>query len=113
MASNSKKVKKAKVDISKYPYTDCREQHVWRPYDGALDNKRMVAYRVQKCANCDTKRHSILSLRAADYGQLVKASSYRYPDDYQVPGGLDRFDRGQIRMHNFLAEIANAKPAAG
>lgn len=94
-----------RINIEAYPYVECREQHKWLFYDGVQNYKVGIAFRTQKCANCPTKRHSQLSLRKADRGQLVKPSTYSYPDDYQVPGGLDKADRGLIRMHNFLAEI--------
>lgn len=93
-----------RVDIKSYPYTDCREQHVWRPYDGTVDNKAGVAYRVQKCAHCPTKKHTILSLHKTDYGQVIR-SYYNYPTDYRVEGGMNAADRGLIRMHNFLRDI--------
>lgn len=101
----SKKPLSQRVSIELYPYTECREQHVWKPYDGSMDHKAGLAFRVQKCANCPTKRHSILSLRKSDYGQLVRPSYYHYPVDYKVEGGLDKADRGHLRMHNFLQEL--------
>ncbi len=109
MAAAAKKKKvplNQRLDIGDYPYTECREQHVWKPYDGTIDNRAKLAYRVQKCANCPTKRHSVLSLRAEDYGQLVKPSRYNWPSDYRVEGGLDRADLGHIRMANFLREVS-------
>jgi hypothetical protein len=98
------KGEKKKLDVEAYPYPECREQHVWNPYDGAIDEKAKMAFRVQKCGNCPTKRHQVLSMRTADYGQTVR-SHYVYPDDYQIKGGVDRSDRGRLRMRNFLEEI--------
>ena len=104
MADKKKPLPK-RLDIESYPYTECREQHVWTPYDGALDQKAGLAFRVQKCQNCPTRKHSTISLRKVDYGQLVHPTHYSYPKDYRVVGGLDKADRGHIRMHNFLQEI--------
>lgn len=100
--------KSATFSVDSYPYVECREQHHWQPYDGAVDAKAKLAYRVQKCANCPTKKHSTLSMRAVDYGQTVR-SYYHYPTDYRVPGGMDTAVRGQIRMHNFLIELGGNK----
>ena len=105
MDANKKKPLWKRMNIESYPYAECREQHVWRPFDGALDHKAQVAYRVQKCAHCPTKKHSTFSLRKTDYGQLLESSRYSYPSDYRVQGGLDKADRGHIRMFNFLREI--------
>ena len=95
-------------DVKTYPYLDCREQHIWGHYDGSIDNKTKVAYRIQKCANCDMKRVQVLSMRVTDYGKVIKRN-YQAPEGYYVPGGLDWRDLGQIRMHNFLAEIQKQK----
>lgn len=103
--SKKKRPLPTRVDIESYPYTECREQHIWQPYDGVLDHKVGLAFRVQKCANCPTRKHSMYSLRKSDYGQMVKPSHYSYPKDYRIEGGLDKADRGHIRMHNFLLEI--------
>jgi hypothetical protein len=73
-----KKTDQHKFDVKSYPYTICREQHVWEPYDGVIDNKAKLGYRIQKCAHCPTKRHTIISLRIGDYGDTL-SSSYRYP----------------------------------
>lgn len=97
--------KYGKVNPESYPYTECREQHHWQPLDGAIDKAAKMAYRTQKCANCPTRKNSIISMRAQDYGQLIR-SSYAYPNDYRVPGGIDIADRGRIRMFNFLAELS-------
>lgn len=96
-----------KFNVNGYAYPECREQHVWTPYDGTIDEKQKVAFRVQKCANCPTKRHQVLSMRQADYGQTIR-SHYLYPDDYRVPGGLDKYDKGRLRMRNFLEEISGS-----
>ena len=99
---------KTKFDAASYPYPECREQHVWTPYDGTIDQKDKLAYRTQKCANCPTKKHSVISMRALNYGETVCAS-YVYPPDYKVEGGLDKRDRGAIRMANFLHELDGQK----
>lgn len=91
-------------DAETYAYPLCREQHQWTPHDGGIDNKAKLAFRIQKCAHCPTKKHTIISLRASNRGQILK-SRMQYPSDYLVKGGLDRSDRGAIRLHNFLAEI--------
>jgi hypothetical protein len=96
---------KKKFNPKTYPYPECREQHTWKPYDGTIDDKAQRAYRVQRCRFCGTKRHSVLSTHPDNAGQLVKPSTYVYPDDYQVEGGLDKRDRGLIRFHNFLEEM--------
>jgi hypothetical protein len=88
-----------------YPYARCREQHVWEFHDGAIDQKNKLAYRIQKCANCPTRRHTIFSTRPGAEGE-IESRTYRYPTDYQVKGGLDRFDLGRVRYHNFLQELA-------
>jgi hypothetical protein len=99
----AKKVEKS-FDVKVYPYAECREQHAWKPYDGVIDKRAKRAYRIQKCDNCSTKRHVILSMAAADYGEVI-SRSYHYPKGYQVTGGIDHRDRGLIRMHNFLADL--------
>jgi hypothetical protein len=99
-----KKTDQHKFDVKSYPYTICREQHVWEPYDGVIDNKAKLGYRIQKCAHCPTKRHTIISLRIGDYGDTL-SSSYRYPKDYRIVGGITATERGQIRAHNFLGEL--------
>lgn len=96
--------KKAPLNPDTYPYPECREQHQWQPYDGAIDKGAKLAYRTQKCGNCPTKRYSVLSMRAADYGDTIR-SHYVYPKDYLVPGGMSPGDRGRIKMHNFFAEL--------
>lgn len=88
-----------------YPYSKCRESHEWKFYDGTIDQKTGVGYRVQKCDNCDTKRYAYLSARPADRGQYVRKPRYKYPEDYKVEGGLDRVDLGRVRMHNFLSDL--------
>lgn len=89
-----------------YAYPHCRaDQHVWTPYDGSIDEKAKLAFRVQKCANCPTKRKTILSMRPSDFGQLVKSSTYSYPQDYKIAGGAGRDIKGQLRMRNFFDEI--------
>lgn len=100
----AKKTSAGNFDVKSYPYLDCREQHIWKPFDGAVDNKLKIAHRVQQCANCEMKRHQVLSMRATDYGKVI-SRQYRAPEGYYVPGGLDWRDLGEIRMHNFLAEI--------
>lgn len=97
--------KKSTFDPSSYAYPVCREQHVWKPYDGTIDEKTKLAYRVQVCENCPTKKHSVISLRNADYGQLDRSSRYSYPEDYQVAGGLDRAGKGRLRARNFFEEL--------
>lgn len=94
----------AKFDPAFYPYPECREQHIWLPYDGTLDHKNKVAERIQKCMNCPTKRYQLLSLKESNKGQTIK-SNYGYPTDYQVKGGLTKADKGLIRLHNFMEEI--------
>lgn len=96
--------KKTNLDVEAYPYPTCREQHHWLPYDGDIDTKVKVAHRVQKCGNCPTMKYSVISMRPANYGQLL-TSRYRYPTDYRIVGGLDVAGRGQLRMVNFLAEL--------
>lgn len=98
------KVKERQFNPAEYAYPVCREQHVWKPYDGTVDEKAKVAYRVQVCDNCPTKKHSVISLRNADYGQL-DSTRYSYPEDYQVPGGLDKRDKGRLRARNFFEEL--------
>jgi len=97
-----------KFDVGNYPYTLCREQHVWTPYDAAIDQKAKVGYRIQKCAHCPTKKHSIVSLRAGDQGALLKPARYSYPRDYRVAGGISRDTKGAIRAYNFLQEFQAA-----
>jgi hypothetical protein len=93
-----------KFDAAAYPYPECREQHVWKPYDGTIDKVNKVSERIQKCAQCPTKRYTTLSMKPSTYGQIER-SSYKYPNDYQVKGGLTISDRGVIRMFNFLDEV--------
>lgn len=108
MATQPKSPKaKLKFDPSTYEYPECREQHIWRPYDGTVDEKAHRAYRVQKCRGCGTKRYSTLYYQVSPEldGQHVKSPTYSYPEDYQVEGGMDRLDRGRLRIHNFLEEL--------
>lgn len=95
-------------DINTYPYSVCREQHHWQPYDGAIDDETKLAYRVQRCQNCPTMKHSVISMRPTTYGQLVR-THYAYPQDYRVQGGISLADRGKLRVRNFLAELEKAK----
>ena len=108
--AQAKKSKHVPIDPDTYPYDACRDQrHHWAPYDAVLDTKVGVAYRVQKCNNCSTKKHSVLSLKKASYGEVVGSPRYQYPGDYQVKGGLDKYDLGQIRMHNVIAEARSSE----
>lgn len=93
-----------KFDVQSYPYLDCREQHVWVPYNAVIDEKKKLGFRIQKCANCPTKRHTIISLRVANYGDTL-SSSYRYPKDYRIEGGITGRERSLIRAHNFLGQL--------
>jgi hypothetical protein len=88
-----------------YPYTKCREQHVWMPYDGRCDWSNKIAYRIQICGFCPTLRKSELSLKEADKGKLIKSSTYKYPGDYRIVGGLAATERDRMRFANFLAEL--------
>ena len=91
--------------IEEYPYAECRDQrHHWKPFDAVLDYKEGIAYRIQQCGNCPTKKHSLLSLRKTNYGELLGHVRYSYPRNYFIPGGLDKRDLGQMRMHNVLRE---------
>lgn len=92
----------------KYQYNNCREQHIWRPYDGRIDNKAKIAYRVQVCANCGMKKRSQLSLYKEDLGQLIKSASYKQPPGYRIAGGIGAEERGLIRVHNFMADVKAA-----
>jgi hypothetical protein len=103
-ARKLKAVPPLKKVLDDYPYTMCREQHHWTPYDGRLDEKHKQAFRIQKCANCPTLKKSVLSLYPNDYGQLIR-STYLYPKDYKIVGGIDAKDLGRMRMANFLSEI--------
>jgi hypothetical protein len=89
-----------------YPYTKCREQHVWMPYDGRCDWKTKIAYRIQVCGFCPTLRKSQLSLREIDKGRLLKSSTYKYPKDYRIVGGLAATERDRMRFANFLDELS-------
>lgn len=91
--------------LDEYPYPECREKHDFQAYDGRLDEKRKVAYRVQRCPRCTTLKKSELSLREGDKGMLIKHPTYKYPKDYRVPGGMDAHDMGRMRMMNFLTEL--------
>jgi hypothetical protein len=95
-----------RFSVKAYPYPICREQHKWVPHDGVIDHQKKLGYRIQRCENCPTKRHTIISLRVTDYGDTL-SSSYRYPKDYRIVGGITSGQRGQIRAHNFLAELAD------
>lgn len=89
-----------------YPYTKCREQHVWMPYDGRMDYGNKIAYRIQVCGFCPTLRKSQLSLKEADKGRLIKSSVYKYPGDYRIVGGLAATERDRMRFANFLDELS-------
>lgn len=101
MATN-KPDKTHKFNVKTYPYTQCREQHIWMPYNAAIQKK--LAYQIQKCANCPMRRHRVISLRAHDYGTIL-SRSYRPPKDYRITGGVTANERGQIRVHNFMSEM--------
>lgn len=106
MAAKKKKPAEHKFNVESYPYTICREQHVWVPYDAVIDNVKKLGYRIQRCDNCPTKRQTIISLRVSNGGATL-STSYRYPDDYRIPGGVTPAERGQIRLYNFLAEAGD------
>jgi hypothetical protein len=97
-------------DPEKYQYTECREQHHWVPYDGAIDVKAQIAFRVQRCSNCTMRKYTQISLYPKDYGQLL-SSYYKQPPGYRIPGGIGPAERGQIRVHNFMAEVKAASAA--
>lgn len=103
MAKKNKPINQ-KFDVATYPYLDCREQHSWKPFNAVIDQKQKLGFRTLKCANCPTKRYSVISLRVADYGDII-SNSYRYPKDYRIEGGLGRRDRSLVRIHNFFAEV--------
>jgi hypothetical protein len=101
----AKKKATEQFDAQTYAYPSCRMQHRWRFYDGSIDSKTKLAYQVDRCERCETKKHFIISMRSLTYGQLHKPASYAYPTDYQVPDGLDKADKGKLRMRNFFAEL--------
>lgn len=102
--ATKKQTRDSVFDPATYEYADCREQHIWQHYDGTLVPKEKIAYQVQKCANCTTKRKRILSIRTGEVGKVL-SRSYKYVEGYSVPGGLDWRDLGEIRMRNFLAQL--------
>lgn len=91
-------------DVRSYSYNQCREQHIWLPHEALIDHKAKVGIRVQRCNNCGTKKHSVISLKAGDRGTAVRHPFYTYPSDYRVPGGVSRDVRGAIKAYNFLSE---------
>jgi hypothetical protein len=95
-------------DPQTYAYPRCRMQHQWKFYDGSIDSKTKLAHQVDKCTRCDTRRHFTISMRSLTYGQLFKGTTYSYPGDYQVPHGLDKSDKGKLRMRNFFTELEDA-----
>lgn len=99
----------ANFDPDKYQYNNCREQHHWQPYDGRIDNKAKIAHRVQRCDGCGMKKHSQLSLYPEDYGQHIKSPVYTPPPGYRIAGGIGTFERGLIRVHNFMVEVKTTK----
>lgn len=103
MAAKNVTGKEAPFSAETYPYTECREQHHWKPYDVTIDKKAQIVFRIQQCANCTMKKHTQLSIHNADYGQIIRAY-YAQPPGYRIPGGITLDERGAIRMHNVLGE---------
>lgn len=95
-----------KFNADAYPYPECRGGvHIWRFYDGTIEDKSKLAYQVDKCETCPTKRYTVLSMRPATAGELFKPRTYSYPDDYHVEGGLDKSDKGKLRLRNFFDNL--------
>jgi hypothetical protein len=86
-----------------YPYVECREQHVWKPYDVVIKQKAQIIFRIQVCHNCGMKKHTQISLHPLDRGQLIK-SYYAAPSGYRIPGGIGVEERGAIRLFNVMGE---------
>jgi hypothetical protein len=105
-ARKLKAVPPLQPNLADYPYPECREKHDFQPWDGRLDERRKIAYRVQRCPRCTTLKKSQLSMRVSDYGMLIKHPAYVYPKDYRVPGGMDAHDLGQLRMVTFMGEMS-------
>ena len=105
MAVRKFKRSEQRFDANTYPYLKCREQHEWEFYDGTILENEGEVHIVMKCANCTTKRPRVLSLRVSTPGKL-QASNYKYPKDYHVQGGLTAHERGEVRLHNALALLA-------
>lgn len=93
-------------DIKTYAYTDCREQHVWKPYDGHIDKKNKLGIQVQRCNQCGMKRRRVLDISstAKPYGKVL-SRTYIAPVDYYVKGGLSAGELGQIRVRNFIEAL--------
>jgi hypothetical protein len=98
---------KAKLDVEKYAFADCRDmRHHWEPYDAVMDDTAKLVYRVLKCAHCETKRHSVISAKKGPmYGRTL-SNSYTYAKGYQVPGGMGADNMALIRMNNVLNEVS-------
>jgi hypothetical protein len=94
-----------KFDPQTYPYLQCREQHDWKFYDGTILEAAREIHIVKKCANCGTKRPRVLSMRGGSRG-AVESTNYKHPKDYQIRGGLSADERGEIRLRNALALLA-------
>ena len=89
-----------------YPYPHCREQHVWEPYDAAIDKKARKGYRIRQCKNCAMKIHTVIELDpvSLDYGRVLKRY-YHQPQGYHIKGGIDWHDRALLVAMNFMAEL--------
>lgn len=103
MAAKPKKVNK--FNPATYAYPECRERHEWSFYDGTVEERTKLAYQTDRCPTCGTKRHTVISMRTGDYGQLAKPRSYDHPEDYHITGGLDRSGKGRLRMRNFFDRL--------
>lgn len=96
---------KAKFNILLYPYPECREQHIWRFYDGSIDEKAQLGYKVQKCENCPSKRHLVISMVTGK--RVTKNFRYDKPEDYAIPGGITANDKAKLVLRNFLEDLEN------
>jgi hypothetical protein len=98
-------------DPQVYQFPECRDGHEWKWTNGSIDDQGRLGYQIDRCKRCGTRRHSIINLdyNSKNYGLLDRARRYVHPDGYLVPGGLDKFDKGKLRVGVFLKKVNGLK----
>lgn len=75
-------------------YTECRVlAHAWRYTTVENDGRDYV--QGLRCLRCECEKFVTISRR----GEIVR-SSYRYPADYRIAGGIDAEDRAELRLRS-------------
>ncbi|UTN91240.1 hypothetical protein SEA_POKYPUPPY_81 [Gordonia phage PokyPuppy] len=75
-------------------YVWCRVYgHNWDTVGINLDDRHFIIEELG-CMNCETTRTS----RVARGTGHVRSRSYSYPDNYHVEGGIDKDQKGKMRL---------------